>query len=144
MTKDILALFSYSFYCTAFPLSGVIAFLYTCTIYVTTRTSLIYETRRPINKSTPIIPFSKYCSTIYFFGLVANVWVNTFLLGYVEKYYKFVFNLSPKPITRESAFMAKIIATAFFIMVYGLLGFVARQIAIAFSVQTLFSNFPLI
>lgn len=102
--------------------------------------SLIYETKRPINKSTPIVTFAKYCNTIYFFGLLANVWVNTFLLGYVEKYYIFLYTMAPKPLTRETSFMVRIVATAFFMIIFSVLGLIVRKIATAFSVQTLFST----
>jgi len=143
IAKDILALFSYSFYCTAFALSGVVAFLYICTIYLTTRTSLLFENRRPINKSAPIVAFSKYCSTIYFCGLLANIWVNTFLLSFVENYYSFLYKWAPDPVTVETSFMVKILASAFFFLLYSLLGFVVRHIASSFSIQTLFSTFRL-
>lgn len=103
--------------------------------------SLIYETKRPINKSTPIVTFSKYCGTIYFFGLLANVWVNTFLLNYVEKYYTFLYNLAPIPLTKETSFMLRIVATAFFMTILGVLGLIVNKLATALSVQTLFSTY---
>jgi hypothetical protein len=102
--------------------------------------SLIYETKRPINKSTPIVTFSKYCSTIYFFGLLSNVWVNTFLLGYVEKYYTFLYGLLPNPLIRETSFMLKLVISAFFMILFGILGLIVNKIVAALSVQALFST----
>jgi len=51
LTQDILSLFAYSFYCTELPLAGLIAFGIVVATYIIVRIELLYDNRRPINKS---------------------------------------------------------------------------------------------
>lgn len=133
LNQDILSLFAYSFYCTQLPISGIIAFGIVVATYIIVRIDLLYENRRPINKSEPIIRFSNYCHVIYFVGGLVNIWVNTFLLGYVERHYLFIINIAPHPLTAETIFLIKVAFTAFFFGIITILGFIARKIAIVMS-----------
>lgn len=141
LTKDILALFAYGFYCSELAISGLIALATIMTVYFVARLSLIHEYRRPINKSQPIIHFSRYCKAIYFVGLLINIAINTFLLLYIERYYIFVINLAPEPLTSSTIFMIKIAFSAFFFIVVSILGIIGRYIGIAFSPKSLISNY---
>jgi hypothetical protein len=142
LTQDILSIFAYAFYCTEVPLSGVIALGIVATIYVVVRIQLLYNTRRPINKSEPIIEFSTYCKAIYLIGCAINIWVNTFALNYIERYYHFVINVAPQPLTEESLFLIKLIFTVIFFIIISFLGIIGRKVALAFSPKLLVRTPP--
>jgi hypothetical protein len=133
LTQDILSLFAYCFYCTELPLAGLIAFGIIVATYIIVRIELLYDNRRPINKSEPIISFSSYCHVIYFVGGLVNIWVNTFVLGYVEQHYHFVINLAPHPLTRDTIFLIKIAFTVLFFAILNMLSYFARKGALAVS-----------
>lgn len=139
LTKDLLAIFAYSFYCSELAISGLIALSTLITIYVVTRINLLYDLRRPINKSQSINRFSVSCNIIYLVGVLINIWLNTYVLKYVEKYYIFIIGFAPKPLTENSVFLIEVAFTAFFFIVITALGMLARQIAIAFSPKGLIS-----
>ena len=62
-----------------------------------------------------------------------NIWVNTFLLGYVERHYTFIINAAPHPLTRESIFLIKLFFTVVFFIILMILSVVARKVALAVS-----------
>lgn len=144
LTQDILAIFAFGFYCSELAISGVIALGTLAAVFVSGRLSLFYEYRRPINRSQPIITFVSTCHAIYFVALVINIWMNTFLLNYIEKYYIFIIELAPKPLTEETIFLIKIVFSAIFFVGLSLLGFIALKAAQALSPHTLTRTFSLI
>lgn len=135
-------MFTYAFYCAQFPLAPLISFATIITTYFSTRIALIYDYRRPINKSQTIIAFYKYSEIIFVVGLAINIWLNTFVLGYIEKNYFFIFDFAPKPLNRSTNFLIKFAVSVAFFLIGLLLGRLGRLIYKSFfSDNTLICKF---
>ena len=136
-----MSLFAFSFYCVELPLSALIAFAIVAATYVIVRIELVYENRRPLNKSQRIIEFSQYCHSIYFLGSVINIYVNTFLNEYVERHYHVIIELAPQPINEEDIFMVKLFLTFVYLVLLTGLGLLARKLGLILSPKTLIGTF---
>ena len=121
-------------------MATLIAFGFVAFSYTTVRLTLLFDARRPINKSEPIIRFSSYCKAIYYSGLVVNVWINTFLLDYVERYYIIIIKFAPEPITADTIFLLKTIITFIYLALLIIVSNLILKIISALSPKTLISN----
>jgi hypothetical protein len=138
--QDIISLFAYSFYCNELPISGIIAFGIIAANYFTMRSELLYDARRPINKSEVIVRFSQYCRVIYYLGAGINIWVNVFLLEYIELYYQFAIEWAPQPLTEDSLIVIKLVILIVYLIIITVIGLLARAVALALSVKSLLSK----
>jgi hypothetical protein len=86
----VTCLQNYAIYCTLLPLSPGILFLSIFIHFISMRLSLLYEERRPINRSESIIRFSPQLKYLYYLGILVNTWVIIFLLEFAELYMQMV------------------------------------------------------
>lgn len=61
------------------PISPVIMCLAVFIHFTKMRLSLIYDERRPLNRSESVIPFSKQFRYVFYLGVMLNSWINVFL-----------------------------------------------------------------
>jgi hypothetical protein len=99
-----------------------------------TRSYLLYQERRPINKSQNILAFKKQLNTIYFIGVLINAWIIVFPFNILTKYFpQLVTNMMPFP-TPSNLFLLQLTWTAIIFAVFVILGYVGGEIAkIAFE-----------
>lgn len=71
-------LVNFSIYCNILPLVSALTLIALYIFLTNSRLALLYETRRPINRSERIIPFTKTAKIIFFIGLLSQVWISVF------------------------------------------------------------------
>lgn len=76
--ETIIVLVSYAIYCNVLPLVSTLTLIALSILFTNSRLALLYETRRPINRSERIIPFTKTARIIFFIGLLSQVWISVF------------------------------------------------------------------
>lgn len=76
---NIINMQNYAIYCTMLPISPVIMCLAVFIHFTKMRLSLIFDERRPLNRSESVIPFSKQIKYIFYLGVMTNSWINVFV-----------------------------------------------------------------
>lgn len=75
-----VSLMNYAVYNCVIPLSPVLMFVSVFIHFTNLRMALLYDERRPVNRSESIIRFTKQIRYIFLLGVIYSSWINIFLL----------------------------------------------------------------
>ena len=123
---------SFALYSSILPISPVVCLATVMIRYYGLRVGLLYEERRPINKSYELIKFSSQLAYIYFMGVIVVSWANIFSFEFLERNFQGLLELIAKPISEQTIFMFKFAITAIYALLMLLVGYL-----IAFPIASL-------
>ena len=98
-------------YCMLVPAAPIIVFNLFFMETLSMRIALLYEERRPLNRSHRIIPFIDTLRYIYFIGLMVTCWSIFFNIEFAVKTWQPLIEELIVPISDSGVFMFNFIAT---------------------------------
>ncbi len=138
--SSAVSLMNYAVYCCVVPLSPAIMLISIFIHFTNLRMALLFDERRPVNKSESIIKFTKQIMYIYYLGVIFSSWINIYMLETVENYFQFGIEGTIKPPTEQGVFLVKFFTTIIFGLIIIIIGTLAGSLAHSISNNALNSK----